>query len=161
MSDDYSDETILRLRAQCAAAAERFESGAWLDDLAGRTGDTIRAAKLLFEQERLRLETLRADLAIATERRKFDLRVALRTGTASYDTRLWGVKPRVTAEFDVERLRADYPELPEGAIKTSHTVVRRKLPIHVEVALPQYEISRTVTYVINSVGQGSDDGTDE
>lgn len=159
MSDHNSpDAEIARLTAQYNAAVRRFESGDWLDDLQPRSGDFARAAKLLFEQERLRVDTLRVDLTIATERRKFDLRVALRTRPdADFDTGVWSVRARATVEYDADALRRDFPDLPDGAVKTKHTIVRRKLPPQIEAALPRYELSRNVTYTVSLIGQGSDD----
>lgn len=158
MSDIISeqDDELLRLGEQYARALRHFESGAWLDVISV-AHDPARMAKLLFEQERLRVESLRADLQIATEKRKFDLRVALRTGSATYDTRVWKVRGRCEVEYDVARLRADFPDLPDGAIKTKHTIVRRKLPNYVEGCLSEYELSRSETYTVSYVGGGSDD----
>lgn len=160
MSDIVSeqDDELLRLGEQYAKALRHFESGAWLDGIAAAY-DPARMAKLLFEQERLRVESLGADLQIATEKRKFDLRVALRTGTATYDERVWQVRRRCDVEYDIERIRADFPDLPDGAIKTKHTVVRRKLPNYVDGHLSEYELSRSETYTVTYVGQrgGSDD----
>lgn len=164
MSDVISeqDDELLRLGEQYTKALRHFESGAWLDVVAA-AHDPARMAKLLFEQERLRVESLRADLQIATEKRKFDLRVALRTGNATYDARVWKVRGRCEVEYDVARLRADFSDLPEGAIKTKHTIVRRKLPHYVEERLSEYELSRSETYTVTYVGQqgGSDDDDGE
>ena len=164
MSDVISeqDDELLRLGEQYTRALRHFESGAWLDVIAV-AHDPARMAKLLFEQERLRVESLRADLQIATEKRKFDLRVALRTGSATYDERVWKVRGRCDVEYDVARIRADFPDLPDGAIKTRHTVVRRKLPNYVEGRLSEYELSRSETYTVTYVGQhgGSEDDDGE
>jgi len=159
MSDHGSpDAEIARLTALYSAALRRFESGEWLDDLPPRAKDYARAAKLLFEQERLRVDTLRVDLTIATERRKFDLRVALRTQPdPQYNTELWDVRTRTLVEYDADALRRDFPDLPDSVIKTKHTVVRRKLPPQVEAALPRYELTRNVSYTVSLRGQGSDD----
>lgn len=161
MSDIISeqDDELVRLNELYTKAVHHFESGAWLDVIAV-AHDPARMAKLLFEQERLRVESLRADLQIATEKRKFDLRVALRTGSATYDERVWKVRGRCEVEYDVARLRADFPDLPDGAIKTKHAIVRRKLPSYVEGCLPEYELSRNETYTVSYVGDqrwGSDD----
>lgn len=160
------DDEILNLRSQLQDATERFASGAWLDDVADQTRVAgpdafVRAARLLFEQEYSQLERLRSELGALIEKRKFDLRVGLRTGTTSYDTRLWKVTARATVEYDLDKLAADYPDLPDGAIKVSTSLVKRKVPAHVR--LDDYERERSVTYAITYAGQtwGSDDDAEQ
>lgn len=157
MSQVYEsmDDEIRALRAELDALNRSFNDGSWIGDVADLSPRVRTQLQLCFERAQLRVQAVTSELDSLIEQRKLALRVALRTGTATYDTGLWRVSTRATIEYDVQRLREDYPDLPPSAIKTTQTVVKRQIPAHVR--LSEYEVSRSQTYTIALATQGSDD----